>query len=110
MTEMEIQNSILEYLRYKGVFAWRQNNGGVYDEKRKIYRAKSRFELKGVPDIVGVLRGGRFLGIEVKKSSKAKVSKAQLEFIKEANKNGSLCFVAWSVEQVEEKLNEAGIA
>lgn len=108
MTEMEIQNSILEFLRFKKVFAWRQNNGGVYDERRKIYRRKSRFELKGVSDIVGVLNDGRFLAIEVKKSARAKVSKEQLAFIDAVNSLGGLAFVAWSIEQVEEKLNATG--
>ena len=104
MTEMDIQNSILEFLSYKGIFAWRQGNHSVFDEKRKIYRRKSRFELAGISDILGVLRDGRILAIEVKRDAKASVSQEQKSFIESINDHGGIGLIAWSIEQVEEAI------
>lgn len=75
--ENGLTKSILAYLAYNGVFAWRQNNGGVYDPMRKQYRANS--SMAGVPDIIGIMPDGRFIGIEVK-SPKGKQSEYQKAF------------------------------
>ena len=57
----------------------------------------------GVPDIVGILADGRFLGIEVK-TARGKLSPHQERFIANINDSGGLGFVARDVETVIEKL------
>jgi len=66
MKESQIQNAILEFLLYNGVFCWRSNNVPVYDQTAKRYRRMPKFSLKGVADILGIYKG-RPLAIEVKK-------------------------------------------
>ncbi len=59
--------------------------------------------LKGVPDILGVLPDGRFLGIEVK-SPQGFCSKEQIEFIEQASFFGGIAFVAKSLDDVKARL------
>jgi len=58
----------------------------------------------GVPDIVGIMPDGRFLGIEVK-TAKGVLSDHQSKFIENINAAGGFAFVARSVDDVIEKLN-----
>jgi hypothetical protein len=60
-SEHEIQSAILDYLKLKGVFAYRNNVGAVKIGKRFI-----RFGMPGAPDIVAVV-SGHYFGIEVKR-------------------------------------------
>ena len=83
MSEGEIQNSILEFLMFNSIKAWRNNNGALYDATRKTHRAKNKWEkVCGDPvDILGILPNGKFLAIEVKKDEKTKASKGKVVFI-----------------------------
>lgn len=48
--------------------AWRNNTGGVsYDSRRFV-----SFGIRGAPDIAGMLRGGRFFGLECKQPGKGR--------------------------------------
>ena len=71
-----------------------------------MYLHKGCYELRGVCDILGVLKGGRFLGIEVKKNAKSRPSKYQLEFMANINDNGGLAFTAYNIDMVEKRLKE----
>jgi VRR-NUC domain. len=93
-TEAVIQGEILEYLRLRGVFAWRNNTGAA-----KIGGRFVRFGYPGAPDIIGILPGGRFLGIEVKTPA-GTVSEKQDTFRDEAASSGGLVFTAYSVDCV----------
>jgi hypothetical protein len=106
MTEIEVQNSILQYLKFKKISAWRNNNGSVYDAKRGTHRSKNKWEkICGDPvDILGVLPDGRFLAIEVKKDSKGKPSPGQANFLEIICENGGVGFVAFSIECVKNEL------
>ena len=112
MSELEIQNSILEYLNLRGdCFAWRNNSIGVFDPVKKIYRRSGGFAIKGVSDILGVMRDGRFLAIEVKNTGKEKtVSKEQLVFITKMIKMKAIAIVATNIETVKEQLEKHGYA
>lgn len=103
MREQDIQNSILEFLKYKGIFAWRQGNHSVYDKSTKTYRAKTRYEINGVSDILGILPSGQFLAIEVK-TDKGRESEDQKSFIRKINASGGIAFVARSIEDVEKRI------
>lgn len=117
--ESDIQRAILDYLKALGIMAWRQKNEGTWDAKRGFYRKGTG--TPGLPDIGGILPrreyctggymvvpGGRALFIEVKAGRK-KPTPEQLDFLARARKAGALAFVAYSVEDVINKLKEEGI-
>jgi hypothetical protein len=82
-SEKQIENTILEFLKYKpGVFAFKVNTMGVVDKTRGVYRSISKNVVAGTPDIiacVSVKSVGVFVGLEVK-SEKGKQSKEQKSF------------------------------
>jgi hypothetical protein len=100
MSETKIQHEILTYLKKRGIFCFRCNNGGVYDAK--IHRYRTSVSLPGVPDIIGI-HGGRFLGIEVK-TSKGKQSPEQVMFQKRVEEDGGIYILATSPDDVQKKL------
>lgn len=66
---------------------------------------RGKFSLKGVSDIVGILPGGRFLAIEVKRPGNERgVTLEQRAFIDRINKSGGLAFVATSISDVRARL------
>ena len=104
--EAETQAAILQYLSLCGIFAWRQNTLPTpIVRSRNGVRAVLGFRptsVRGVPDILGVLSGGRLLAIEVK-SPKGKLSEQQSEFLRVLGERGALAFVARSVQDVIDK-------
>jgi len=62
--------------------------------------------MKGIPDILGILPGGAFLAIEVKKPKPDKTypSKEQKAFMKRINDDGGIAFVARDVDTVKKML------
>lgn len=100
--EKETQKKILQWLGYKGFFAWTNKTQGTFDPTRKVFR-KNKNQLNGVPDILGILPDGRFLGIEVKRKPR-KPGQDQIDFINKATSKGAMCFVAYSLEDVESRL------
>lgn len=105
LSEIDIQNSIMELLIFQGINAWRNPNTTVFDKTKGQFRRRSKYERSGVPDILGILPDGKFLGIEVKKNEKEKPSKDQVAFLEQAAP-GSFVFVAWTNKQVREKLSD----
>lgn len=100
--EKDIQRDILAYLKLRKIMAWRNQTTGIYDTKRKTFRANQT--MKGVPDILGILPNGQFLGIEVKRPG-GKLSAEQQMFGAYARLAGAKCFVATSVKEVAEQLS-----
>lgn len=107
LSENEIQNSILEFLKFKKITAWRNNNGGTFDVSSQKFRSKNKWEtLHGSPvDILGVLPDGKFLAIEVKKNSKGKPSKGQKTFLEAINRAGGCGFIAYSLTCIKQNLS-----
>jgi penicillin-binding protein-related factor A (putative recombinase) len=101
--EKVVVSQILTYLQSRGVFIWKNASVGIWDQQRKCFRRPvSKFQIKGVSDILGVY-GGRFLAIEVK-AKKGVVSKEQVTFLKAIRDRGGIAFVARSVEDVASEL------
>ena len=100
LLEQHIQKQILDYLRFRGIFCWKNNTAGIYVKARDTYIPS---HAPGVSDILGVLKGGRFLAIEVK-AEKGRVSPHQQMFLDSINEAGGLAFVASSVEECERGL------
>ena len=103
--EGKIQKEILDYLKSKGIFHWRQNNGAVYDPKINGYR--SHTGMRGVPDILLIL-DGRFIGIEVK-TPKGRQSPDQILFQRRCERHGGLYILARSVDDTKKALLDAGL-
>lgn len=98
ISEHEIQSTIIEWLKIKRFFFWRNNVGGfvgVYKGKRRFVH----FGMKGSPDIY-VLRKGQLIGIEVKSESKNQ-SRDQIEFQTQFEHAGGQYFVAYKLSDVE---------
>ena len=97
--ETELQHEILEYLKLRGIFSWR-NNAGLIIKGRVIHMSPA-----GSPDILGVLNDGRMLAVEVKMPRK-NLSTKQAEFLAELKDNKALAFVAHSISEVEWHLSQ----
>lgn len=88
--------------------AWENQTQGQWDPKKKIYR---KFKgLAGVSDILGVLPGGQFLAIEIKRPKtrnhpKSYCTKHQKEFISKIRELGGVALVVRSVDELKEALD-----
>jgi hypothetical protein len=104
--ETDIQKAILHYLKMKGIFAWRNQSVGIYDPVKKIFRKpKSRYSINGVSDILGILPGGKFLAIEVKRP-KQKMTEAQWQFVFEINNRGGVAFSTACISDVASRIEK----
>lgn len=102
--EHEIQKAILEFLQYRpDTFAWGNKTQGTYDPKSGVWR-KNPSALLGVSDILGVYRR-KFLAIEVK-SRTGEATENQIRFLENINIAGGIAFIARSIDEVEQRLDE----
>lgn len=94
--ESLIKSQIMDWLRVQpGCYARTIQLGGI---------GKRTNNSKGISDIIGVWRS-RFLAIEVK-TKEGRVSPEQQEFLDCVNRCGGIAFVAKSLNEVIEKLEE----
>lgn len=84
--------------------AWceRMNSGAVRIGKRFV-----RFGWKGCPDIIGQLRDGRLLGVEVK-AAKGKLRPEQAVFLERIRCAGGVAFMARDCRDVMRELDKTG--
>jgi len=101
-SESSIQLAILKHLRSKSVFCWRAQPH-TYNSKLGIH-VSSPYNMPGQPDIIAILPGGIFCGIEVK-TPKGKQSPDQILFQKRAEALGARYVVARSIEDVDNFLD-----
>lgn len=114
MKESQVEEQILSYLAYHGVYAWKNPTAGYYDPKRGSFRKQvSEYAINGVADILGILQDGTLLAIEVKSPDRKKkdgtfqkgaVSQDQEMFLENIHNNNGIAIVASSVEDVEKGL------
>lgn len=90
LLEAAALTEVLKALRGHDAVAWaqRQNTGAA-----KVGGRFVRFGWKGCSDILGMMRDGRFLAIEVK-APKGKLRAEQAEFLNLVQKHGGVGFVA----------------
>ena len=107
-SEKEIETAILDYLQVvPHCHAWKNQTTGMYDPKLGGFRKlNSKHNAKGSCDILACIKG-IFVGIEVKKTAKAKATEHQKEFIQNILKAGGVAFVACSISEVIHKLKES---
>lgn len=104
MKEAKLKKAILDLLKLFGIYAWNNRNVGVYDRRRGKYIPAP---CRGVPDIIGVLPGGRMIAIEVK-VGRNKPTIWQEMFMSELEARGALVFVARSLDDVINVLEREG--
>lgn len=111
---------VLEYLKFSGIVAWRNNTGAMATVSRTGRTYFVRFGIRGQADITGLLPDGRRLEIEIKTpeemekirtgripQSKRKHIEEQKLFLRMINENNGVGFFASSVDDVREKLSES---
>lgn len=87
-TEKDIENSILEALQtIKGCKVWKNQSVGIYDPTKKSFRRRSKYQIKGVSDILGIYKG-KMLCLEVK-TKKGRLSPEQKQFLEEMQALGA---------------------
>jgi VRR-NUC domain-containing protein len=101
ITEKQLESLILDWLNAQpGVFAFKVQTVGVYDEKRKLFRKNRNKHIHiGTPDIHGVCQGRAFY-IEVKRPG-GKPTEAQKAFLRKAASHGAIVGIAYSLDGVE---------
>ena len=92
---------VLKALRTHPAVAWceRMNTGAAKVEGRFI-----RFGFKGCPDVLGQLKDGRLLGVEVKAQA-GRLRPEQALFLERIRCAGGVAFVACDLRDVREQLN-----
>ena len=94
--ERDIQYTILQYLKAKKIFSYKNSTAGIYKKATGSYIPSQSV---GSPDIIAVI-DGVYVGIEVK-GPKGKQSADQKQFQKDLEKAGGLYILARSVEDVD---------
>ena len=102
-SEQAIQRSILDYLRFKKIMAWKNPTTGVFDPTTRRFRRG--VGPVGAADIFGLLPGGRFLAIEVKRPG-GRIAPHQASWLAQVHAQGALTLVAYSLADVEKMIGE----
>jgi hypothetical protein len=101
--ESVVQGQIVAYLETRHDFFFYRNNTGVAE----VGNRRIRFGSKGSSDLIGVLApSGRFVGIEVKRSSGGRRSPAQIRWAEQIQRHGGIAIFASSVDDVRRALGE----
>lgn len=109
LSEHQVQTACLQYLAVCPQVAWaeRMNSGAV---KIPVPGGKDRFIRYGFPgcaDIIGQLKDGRFLAIEVK-SRTGRATEAQAAFLKRVATSGGVSGVVRSTGDLQALLGISG--
>lgn len=103
--EKDIQAAILELLETHPRVAWaeRMNTGGMERENADGTKRYIRFAFEGCSDIIGQLKDGRFLAVEVKRPGRYPTH-AQRAFLAMVNAHKGVGIIAFSVDDVVRSL------
>ena len=107
VTETKILKSIIEYLERDNRVAWanRMNVGGAKVRNPGGPTRWVKFAFKGCSDIIGQMKDGRFLAIEVKKPG-GKLTESQCEFldlVKDANGVSGVAYSSYGAKEIIDK-------
>ncbi len=101
--EAAVLRACLDYLQLRRILCWRSNNAAV---RRKDRAGREWYQfsgLRGVPDILGVLPGGRLLAVECKRPG-GKPTPEQDAFLQAVRAAGGLALLVDDVRQLAEAL------
>ncbi len=108
--EALIRNAILDLLRMWRIKAWIFDSVGIWSKERGCYLKRGgKHATRGLPDIHGIVPGGRFFAIEVKTKT-GRVSPEQKQQIEEITAAGGIAFIARSLKDVEDRKRELGVS
>jgi len=99
--EKTIQTEILNYLKSRGFFAWKNHVGGI----RRSGQGTVKNPARGAPDIFAV-KEGVFYGIEVKRPG-GKVSGHQYAWLQKLRDHGGIAIITTSLESCVHDISEA---
>lgn len=97
LLEKDIQKAVLDYLRIKGYFVWKQNNSGIMKPNGSYIPS----QMKGIADINGIGPKGKYMAIEVKRPG-GKLTFEQERFLMQVREKGGLAGVVHSVDHIVE--------
>ena len=99
-SEAALVRAVIEYLTARGAKAWRNNAGVILLQSATGRTRAVTMSEKGLPDVVGVLPGGRMVAVECKRpgNTLSGFQKYQLEELRTRN---ALVIVAYSIKDVE---------
>lgn len=101
MKETDLVRQCLDYLSMRGVLAWRNNTGAIRDRTGRPVK----FGTPGSPDILGVLPGGRTIGIECK-VGRNKPTELQAGFLAELTRMGAVAGVVRTLDDLDRLIEE----
>jgi hypothetical protein len=104
--EQDTVRACLQLLQLRGIFAWR-NNSGAFVLGRARNRRFFRAGTPGGSDILGVLPGGRFLAVEVKRPRGMPTPRQQM-FLAAVEAAGGVAVVIRDVGELAALLNGPG--
>ena len=96
--EKEFQRAALEYLRMCGCVVWPMTSGLLKRGGRYIRTGPT-----GAPDIVGLVPGGRFIGVECK-TRRGRLTTKQAEFLDAISAAGGIAVEARTLDDITEAL------
>jgi len=98
ITANSLTQQALTVLKLNGWHVYRNNNAGVYDPTKKVFRANST--TKGISDIIGFNKqDARFIAVEVK-VGRDKLSIEQKQFLEDVNKAGGVGIECRSIDDI----------
>lgn len=101
--EADVLKSVLEFLRLHPRVGWvRRMNVGATESADGRY---VKFGFTGCSDIIGQMKDGRFLAVEVKREIGGKATEGQLAFIYTVQKYGGVAGVVRSIDDVIKLIN-----
>lgn len=101
--EAQVGKEVDAYLKSIGAYVRTINSGGIQRNGRWTTSGQG----SGISDRVGILRGGRFIAVELKATGKKKtVTDEQADFLREVINRGGVGCVADSVEDVKKALTQ----
>ncbi len=103
-SETEIVRAILDYLAANRIMAWRVNTGAARNPAGRLVR----FGVPGMPDIAGVLPGGRALFLEVKRPG-GHPTRQQEAMMDRLNRAGAVVRIVYGIPEVQIILRLAGV-
>jgi hypothetical protein len=99
----KLTKEAIRLLTMKGFQVWRQNNGGVFDPVKKVFRANS--STRGISDVIGFnKRTACFIACEIK-VGKDILSSEQQQFLTDVERAGGIAVVVRDSNDLK-KLNE----
>lgn len=98
LSEKQIENQALGWLKSKMIFAFKVKSMGTFDPVTKRFRAPSPWYKKGCPDILCCYRG-KFVGLEIK-TKKGRLSEYQKAFHMELVESGGYAFVVRDIDEL----------